>query len=125
MSRTIRLRKSLVEYLNGDIQDAWIEKGVRPREPGPANTQELLVFYNISTRHGTTTHQLGNVLSKDSNIVKVGTIRTGRSMVSGGYDICVWATHDYVRSQIPEFERGDLVIFDETTQTLERLVKEN
>ena len=61
MSRTIRLRERLVEYLNGDIHDHWVEKGVRPREAGPANTQELLVFYNIATRHGTTTQQLANV----------------------------------------------------------------
>jgi len=125
MSRTIRIRERLVEYLNGDIRDNWIQKGVRPREAGPANTHELLVFYNVATRHGTTNQQLGNVLSKDSNIVKVGTIRTGRSMLSGNYDICVWATQDYVKSKLPEFERGDLVIFDETTRTLERLVKEN
>jgi len=125
MSRTIRLRERLVEYLNGDIHDHWVEKGVRPREAGPANTQELLVFYNIATRHGTTTQQLGNVLSKDSNIVKVGTIRSGRTTLSGSYDICVWATQNYVKSQIPEFERGDRVIFDETTQTLERLVNKN
>jgi len=125
MSRTLRIRERLVKYLNGDVSDNWIKKGVLPRDPGPANTLELLTFYNTATRHGTTPQQLGNVLSKDSNIVKVGTTYSRSSMLSGGYDICLWASSDYVRSNIPDFEKGDPLIFDETTRTLESLVNNN
>lgn len=45
---------------------------------------------NNSSRHGTTCQQLGNVLSKDRDIVKIGHVRRG-GIVSGTYNICEWA----------------------------------
>lgn len=45
---------------------------------------------NNSSRHGTTYQQLGNVLSKDRDIVKIGHVKRG-GMVSGTYNICEWA----------------------------------
>lgn len=124
MGGTVRLRKHIIDYLNGNICNNWVEKGVRPRAAGPANTRELLYAYNRATRHGTNTNQLGNILSKDPNIVKVGTIRVGRNDYSSNYEICIWATQEYVEMQIPDFERGDIVFFDEETKTLDRLVRE-
>jgi len=124
MSGTVRLRKYLINYLNGNICEKWVEKGVRLRDAGPANTRELLYAYNRVTRDGTNTNQLGNILSKDPNIVKVGTIRAGGNDYAGAYKICIWATQDYVEEQIPDFERGDIVVFDEETKTLDRLIRE-
>ena len=40
-------------------------------------------------RHGTTPQQLGNVLSKDKDILKVATTKRGGAL-SGRYEICVW-----------------------------------
>ena len=66
----------------------------------PRNTAEILEHINSSMRHGTTSQQLGNVLSKDKDIVKIGYIKqTG--ILSGGYDICEWATRDWVSKHIP------------------------
>ena len=39
----------------------------------PRNTAEILEHINSTMRHGTTSQQLGNVLSKDKDIVKVDT----------------------------------------------------
>jgi len=76
----------------------------------PRNTAEILEFINITMRHGSTSQQLHDVLSKDKEIVKIGYIkRTG--ILSGGYDICEWATRDWVSQHIPEWadevEAGD------------------
>jgi hypothetical protein len=123
MSRTLRIRERLIEYLNGDIRDNWIKKGILPRDAGPANTHELLIFYNRATRHGTNTNQLVNVLSKDPNIMKVGIIHTRSTALSGSYQLCIWATQEYVQEQIPDYERGDIVFFDEETKTLDKLIR--
>ena len=40
-------------------------------------------------RHGTTPQQLGNVLSKDKDIMKIATTKRGGAL-SGRYEICVW-----------------------------------
>ena len=47
-----------------------------------------LEHVNTTMRHGTTPQQLGNVLSKDKDIMKVST--TKRGVLSGRYEICVW-----------------------------------
>ena len=72
--RTVRIRENVKEFL--------VDK--------PRNTGEILDHINIKMRHGTTSQQLGNILSKDNEIVKVGYVRKG-SILSGGYDICEWA----------------------------------
>lgn len=73
--RTTRLRQNIKKYLAAN---------------GECNTQQILEHINSIMRHGTTSQQLGNVLSKDKDIVKVShTKRAGT--LSGSYGICVWA----------------------------------
>ena len=57
--KTVRIREKIKKFL-----------GDRPR-----NTAEILEHINSTMRHGTTSQQLGNVLSKDKDIVKVGYIK--------------------------------------------------
>ena len=119
--RTKRLRMNIRNYLDGKIPPSWIEKGVIDRNAGPASTQEILEVYNGVTRHGTTPQQLGNVLSKDEHIIKIGSITTSGSGLSGKYTICMWATDEYVRELLPDFEKGDRVVTDEDGN-LERII---
>jgi hypothetical protein len=72
--RTTRLRQKIKKFLN---------------ERGEANTTEILEHVNRTMRHGTTPQQLGNVLSKDKDILKVATTKRGGAL-SGRYEICVW-----------------------------------
>ncbi len=62
-------------------------------EDGPKNTLEILDMINNSSRHGTTCQQLGNVLSKDRDIIKIEHIRQG-GIISGTYNICEWAVKE-------------------------------
>tara|TARA_B100002052_G_C15395692_1_gene381695 strand:- start:140 stop:487 length:348 start_codon:yes stop_codon:yes gene_type:complete len=72
--RTTRLRQKIKKFLD---------------ERGEANTTEILEHVNSTMRHGTTPQQLGNVLSKDKDILKVSTTKRGGAL-SGRYEICVW-----------------------------------
>ena len=72
--RTTRLRQKIKKFLD---------------ERGEANTTEILEHVNSTMRHGTTPQQLGNVLSKDKDILKVATTKRGGAL-SGRYEICVW-----------------------------------
>ena len=92
--RTTRLRERIKRFL---------------AEKGEANTTEILEHVNTTTRHGTTPQQLGNVLSKDKDIVKVGYIKRS-GILSGGYDICEWATRTWVSSNCPGWEEGTPII---------------
>ena len=78
----------------------------------PRNTAEILEHINSTMRHGTTSQQLGNVLSKDKDIVKVGYIKRS-GILSGGYDICEWATRTWVSSNCPGWEEGTPIIIDQ------------
>ena len=62
-------------------------------------------------RHGTTSQQLGNVLSKDKDIVKVGYIKRS-GILSGGYDICEWATRIWVADNYPEWDGEGPILMD-------------
>ena len=73
--RTTRLRERIKRYL--EIH-------------GECNTQQILEHINSTMRHGTTPQQLGNVLSKDKDIVKISSTRRAGTL-SGSYQICVWA----------------------------------
>lgn len=75
--KTQRIREKVYKYL----------------ESGSKSTIEILDMINNSSRHGTTCQQLGNVLSKDRNIVKIGHVKRG-GIVSGTYNICEWALKD-------------------------------
>ena len=72
--RTTRLRQKIKKFLD---------------ERGEANTTEILEHVNSTMRHGTTPQQLGNVLSKDKDILKVATTTRGGAL-SGRYEICGW-----------------------------------
>ena len=47
---------------------------------GEANTTEILEHVNSTMRHGTTPQQLGNVLSKDKDIMKIATTKRGGAL---------------------------------------------
>ena len=72
--RTTRLRQKIKKFL--DVR-------------GEANTTEILEHVNSTMHHGTTPQQLGNVLSKDKDIMKVATPKRGGAR-AGRYEICVW-----------------------------------
>ena len=72
--RIISLRQKIKKFLD---------------DRGEANTTEILEHVNSTMRHGTTPQQLGNVLSKDKDIMKVSTTKRGGAL-SGRYEICVW-----------------------------------
>ncbi len=96
--KTVRIREKIKVFL-----------AERPR-----NTAEILEHINSTMRHGTTSQQLGNVLSKDKDIVKVGYIKRS-GILSGGYDICEWATVNWVKGNVPGWEQGDPILLDKTT----------
>ena len=93
--KTVRIREKIKKYLSE-----------RPR-----NTAEILEHINSTMRHGTTSQQLGNVLSKDKDIVKVGYIKRS-GILSGGYDICEWATKDWLHEHHPEWTDGEPFFLD-------------
>ena len=93
--KTTRIREKIKKFL-----------GDRPR-----NTAEILEYINSTMRHGTTSQQLGNVLSKDKDIVKVGYIKRS-GILSGGYDICEWATRTWVSDNCPDWQEGQPLIID-------------
>ncbi len=93
--KTVRIRQKIKAFLSE-----------RPR-----NTAEILEHINSTMRHGTTSQQLGNVLSKDKDIVKVGYIKRS-GILSGGYDICEWAVVDWVKDRHPEWKQGELFLLD-------------
>ena len=119
--RTTKLLKNIRNYLNGDVPETWLKKGITDRRAGPASTQEILSVYNSATRHGTTPQQLGNVLSIDQYIIKVGNTKVSGSGLSGKYDICMWDTVDNIIKVLPDFEKGDRVFTDEDGN-LERII---
>ena len=49
--------------------------------------------------------------SKDKDIVKVGYIKRS-GILSGGYDICEWATRTWVSDNCPGWEEGQPLIID-------------
>ena len=56
---------------------------------GPQTTNQIQDHINCTTRHGTTSQQLGNVLSKNKDFKKAGTaLRAG--ILSGSYEVVVW-----------------------------------
>ena len=71
--KTMRIRARVKQYLSN----------------GPKTTTEILEHINETTRHGTTTQQLGNVLSKDKDITKVGYVNRA-GVRYGHYKVCQW-----------------------------------
>ena len=99
--KTVRIREKIKVFLSD-----------RPR-----NTAEILEHINSTMRHGTTSQQLGNVLSKDKDIVKVGYIKRS-GILSGGYDICEWATVIWVQDHVDDWAPGDPILLDKQGNNL-------
>jgi hypothetical protein len=99
--KTVRIREKIKLFLSD-----------RPR-----NTAEILEHINTTMRHGTTSQQLGNVLSKDKDIVKVGYIKRS-GILSGGYDICEWATVIWVQEHVDDWAPGDPIHLDKMGNNL-------
>jgi len=93
--KTQRLRARVKDYLR----------------KGPKSTAEILEYINTTSRHGTTTQQLGNVLAKDKDIVKLGFVRRIGSRY-GSYNICNW----YLKELVSEEELEELQKLRETQQ---------
>lgn len=73
-------------------------------ETGPRNSRQILEYLNDTTRHGSTMHEMGNVLSKNIKwFQNVGSQSVGATL-SGNYYIIVW---DLSIWQKRENERGD------------------
>ena len=51
------------------------------------------------------------MLSKDKDIVKVGYIKRS-GILSGGYDICEWATRIWVSDNYPEWDGEGPILMD-------------
>jgi hypothetical protein len=94
--RNARIREKIKKFL-----------GDRPR-----NTGEILEHINSIMRHGVTVEPLERTLSQDENIVKVGYIKRS-SILSGGYDICEWATRNWVSSNCPGWQEGTPITLDD------------
>jgi hypothetical protein len=62
---------------------------------GKKNIVEIQDHINGYFRHGTTMHQLGNVLSKDEDIIKVGKVQR-KGITNGKYLISEWALNPNV-----------------------------
>lgn len=72
--KTRKLKIRIIEYLESN---------------GPQTTNRIQDYINRTTRHGTTSQQLGNVLSKNKDFRKVGmAMRAG--ILSGSYEVVVW-----------------------------------
>ena len=84
--RTARLRQNVKKYL---------------LERGEASSTEISEHVNSTMRHGATMQQLGNILAKDRDIVKVGTTRKSGAL-SGRYEMCIWSLKPEYISQADE-----------------------
>ena len=78
MAKTIRLRRLIAKYLNAK---------------GEASFTSIMTHINETTRHGTTSQQLGNVLAKNTEFRNCGKVFQ-ESILSGGYDVTVWEMNE-------------------------------
>jgi hypothetical protein len=78
----------------------------------PRDTAEILAHINSTKRHETTAQQLTNYLSKAGDIVKIGYIKRS-GILSGGYDICEWATRNWVSRNCPGWQEGTPITIDD------------
>lgn len=76
MARTASIQKRIVKFLTEEKREATFH--------------EILRHINDTTRHGTTSQQLGNVLSKNPRKFERVGQTTVASLLSGGYEISVW-----------------------------------
>lgn len=79
--KTTRIRNLLIEYLNEQ----------------PRSTAEILEYINSRTKHGTTTHVLGNILAKDRRFKKVGTTMrmSCADRIPHSYSVTIWGLNNF------------------------------
>jgi len=94
--RNARIREKIKKFL-----------GDRPR-----NTGEIFEHVNSIMRHGVAFESLERTLLQDENIVKVGYIKRS-GILSGGYEICEWATRNWVSSNCPGWQEGTPITLDD------------
>ena len=70
----------------------------------PRNTAEILEHINGLMSDGSTasSQKLEFLLSKDKNLVRIGYVKRS-GILSGEYDICEWATREWVSQHCPEW----------------------
>jgi hypothetical protein len=64
---------------------------------------EIMEHINKTTTHGTTSQQLGNVLSKDKDIMKTGYVNRA-GVRYGSYKVCQWdlkPTYEETFEEVP------------------------
>ena len=72
-----------------------------------ADTTHIFDHINNSMKWGVTMQQLGNVLSKDADIVHVSMVRKAGA-ISGGYSLMTWDLTQQYRERHAEYEKADL-----------------
>ena len=92
--KTTRIREKIKKFL-----------GDRPR-----NTAEILEYINSTMRHGTTSQQRQRTVQGQGHCQ--GRLHQAFGILSGGYDICEWATRTWVSENCPEWVEGTPIIVD-------------
>jgi|SaaInlV_100m_DNA_2_1039680.scaffolds.fasta_scaffold49670_2 hypothetical protein len=59
-------------------------------ESGPKNTRQILDHINTTTRHGSNSSEVSNLLAKYHYFRKMRDKENVTSVLSGSYNICVW-----------------------------------
>lgn len=81
--RTTRIRRKIKAYL----------------EEKPRSSTEILEMLNTTFRDGSTMQQLGNILGKDKDIIKVGYVQRA-GLRYGTYKVCLWDLTDTYRNMV-------------------------
>ena len=91
--RTVRIRERIKRYLMAH---------------GETSTIRLGEHLNDSMKWGVTMQQLGNVLSKDKDIVQVGHTRSANTACGGRYKVMVWELRPEYRDRNKEMTKEEL-----------------
>jgi hypothetical protein len=59
-------------------------------ESGPKNTRQILDHINTTTRYGSNSSEISNLLAKYHYFRKMKETDSVLSILSGSYNICVW-----------------------------------
>jgi len=89
--KTQRLREKIGEFLLEAYISDFLSQDLIYHDLGVRNTEQIKTYINNNMRHGTTSQQLGNVLSKNKKkITKASDSISRQGILSGSYDICGW-----------------------------------
>jgi len=88
--KTTRMVEKIGQYLFESYIEDLLSESINDNDLGVRNTEQIKNYINENMRHGTTSQQLGNVLSKNPKIIiKAGSVPR-QGIISGSYDICSW-----------------------------------